>query len=906
MRLPLVLLSLAFVLSLSSPSSADPSLLGDLRPGTESYWASAGIWGAQNRGGILFFAASDPAHGSELWRSDGTPAGTYRVTDICPGPCSSEPGEITVLGGELYFSATDGVSGRELWAASGTPGQARRVRDLCPGPCASRPETLSLLKGRLLFEASVGEDRGLWSTDGSRGGTVLLRNFCKASGDEAFGECIFNGIHPLGTRALFQMNDSRLGVWRTDGTPQGTRALADEVPGGLPFNLATIVPVTESFAALWTEDGLWWTDGTGAGTHRLRTKDELGVPAFYDLPFSVRNLAWKGMLISILPTQVLLRSDGTPEGTVPLGQLPKSGNLIGFAPLADTLLIALQSPDSLWRTEGTPETTRPVMDFPQYLYGIAPVQSHAVLCFEDSNSRATLWVSDGTEAGTQPLEGAPLTLGCSLSPQPVIGGRLLFIAENWEIWGTDGTASGTSLVHAFGEVPASSGPLSQIALNGRLVFSPRTSDLDAPLFVSDGTAAGTRPISQKAGWAQGLARLGGKVYFEAFEHVLQDGYFRYTSLGLWSSTGTEAGTRVVKPDISSYRAATAVGSTLFFSAAREYDYYHTQADLELFRTDGTPQRTGLVKNINNYQTDSGFHHFCYNAASSPGPGVDIGGRLLFAADDGWNGRELWVSDGAALGTRMVRDIDPRRLSYPPEANCDDRLSTGVSSDPGGFVRYGKGALFAATDGSAGRELWWSDGTPAGTRRVRDLRRGLKSSSPHDLVAYQGKIWFIASAQGAEEGLWRTDGTPGGTVLVHPLTVSGTPSWASELTVAGDQLFFRVYNETTGAELWSTHGKAASTKMVVDLRPGPASAVPQSLAAIGHQIVFAADDGEHGLEPWKSDGTAAGTLPLGDINPGPNASGAGPFTPINGGRVLAGADDGEHGRELWVIPVGSQQ
>jgi len=45
-----------------------------------------------NVDGTLFFAAFDPKHGEELWKSDGTPEGTVLGADISPGPgtsCSS-------------------------------------------------------------------------------------------------------------------------------------------------------------------------------------------------------------------------------------------------------------------------------------------------------------------------------------------------------------------------------------------------------------------------------------------------------------------------------------------------------------------------------------------------------------------------------------------------------------------------------------------------------------------------------------------------------------------------------------------------------------------------------------------------------------------------------------------------
>src|SRR4051794_33901280 len=93
-----------FSFSLASPAAAAPSLVRDLYPGTESFSALTGIAAGQESGGVLYFPAKDPAHGMELWRTDGTTAGTYRMTDICPGPCDSSPGEVTPFKGEVYFS----------------------------------------------------------------------------------------------------------------------------------------------------------------------------------------------------------------------------------------------------------------------------------------------------------------------------------------------------------------------------------------------------------------------------------------------------------------------------------------------------------------------------------------------------------------------------------------------------------------------------------------------------------------------------------------------------------------------------------------------------------------------------------------------------------------------------------
>ena len=67
--------------------------------------------------GTLFFSANDGVNGQELWKSDGTAAGTVRVKDIRAGSAGSIPSGLTNINGTLFFSANDGVNGQELWAS---------------------------------------------------------------------------------------------------------------------------------------------------------------------------------------------------------------------------------------------------------------------------------------------------------------------------------------------------------------------------------------------------------------------------------------------------------------------------------------------------------------------------------------------------------------------------------------------------------------------------------------------------------------------------------------------------------------------------------------------------------------------------------------------------------------------
>ncbi|MEX0897910.1 MAG: ELWxxDGT repeat protein, partial [Steroidobacteraceae bacterium] len=82
---------------LGSAGTSAPALVKDINPG-EGLFPHA----LTRLGGTLFFVADDVAHGWELWKSDGTAAGTMLVKDINPGPEASFPTHLTVVGGTLF------------------------------------------------------------------------------------------------------------------------------------------------------------------------------------------------------------------------------------------------------------------------------------------------------------------------------------------------------------------------------------------------------------------------------------------------------------------------------------------------------------------------------------------------------------------------------------------------------------------------------------------------------------------------------------------------------------------------------------------------------------------------------------------------------------------------------------
>jgi ELWxxDGT repeat protein len=112
----------------------------------------------------LYFAATNSiSTGVELWRSNGTQAGTSLVRDINPGRPSSNIQELTNIRNTLYFSADGGAFGQELWRSNGTREGTVRVSDINSGRNGSNPAEFVLLGSNLIFSASTASfGRELW------------------------------------------------------------------------------------------------------------------------------------------------------------------------------------------------------------------------------------------------------------------------------------------------------------------------------------------------------------------------------------------------------------------------------------------------------------------------------------------------------------------------------------------------------------------------------------------------------------------------------------------------------------------------------------------------------------------------------------------------------------------------
>jgi ELWxxDGT repeat protein len=394
-----------------------------------------------------------------------------------------------------------------------------------------------------------------------------------------------------------------------------------------------------------------------------------------------------------------------------------------------------------------------------------------------------------------------------------------------------------------------------------------------------------------------------KLYFSANDGV--------RGRELWISDGTTGGTQLVKnintgrnsdgaPRSSNPYGFTESNNKLFFTAS---DRVNGQ---ELWVTNGTENGTKLVADINPGRGGS-VYSYSENL-------TEFNNKLYFSANDGVNGRELWVSDGTENGTQLVKDINPGSSEGYPD-----------SSYPGDFTEFNNKLYFNANDGVNGRELWVSDGTENGTQLVKDINPGSSegypySSSPRNFTEFNNKLYFTANDGTNGRELWVTNGTENGTQLVKDINAGGNYSGSSAygFTELNNKLFFSANDGVNGTELWVTNGTENGTQLVKDINPGssegyygeiyPDSSNPSDFTELNNKLYFSANDGVNGTELWVSDGTANGTQLVKDINPGssegyngevyPDSSSAYDFTEFNN-KLYFSANDGTNGTELWV-------
>lgn len=645
-------------------------------------------------GDSVYFNASDGQHGDELWKSDGTLVGTVLVKDIVPGGMGSSPEFLTPMNGQLYFTAHTSATGREIWRSNGTEAGTQMLGEIAAGASGVNiPEALTAAGTHLYFtvrpSAEVGAQQ-LWRTDGTPG---LLEKVKDLGAGKPWA--YISALTVSSGRLYFAGSvwDQGEELWTTDGTPESTVALTENGNQSDPFDhyVGALAATSNGKVMFAGRDSntyaeLWQSDGTQGGTglvRNLSTADNHSFPAYFfgsngAIFFSASD-AEHGL--------ELWRSDGTTDGTrlikdIWLGQggatpivLGEMGGMVFFA------ATHIDSGRELWRTDGTAEGTTLVAD----------------------------------------IRSGPFSGLVSAGPMPAVAfnGHFYFAAaadaQGFDLWRTDGTAEGTTLVRDFN---SESPPDSYQVLNDVLYLTAANG-----LFRTDGTTVGTVRVRADLSNVRNLARVGDRLMFAALEpSVSGDG-----PPAVWKSDGTDAGTVIVRRFEAPAAGLNDAGftftfgwqvqdGTAFFGVRRkstsEWPLY------DLWRSDGSAAGTVAVatglSTLQDFQLHQGDLYFtgrsdnslvtrlwCMKGAAEPPVLLhsgDAGGwpqllrsdtRSLFFVTSTFDqmSAQLWKtssSPGTTVKVPALMSLIPNNLPDLRAARVESKLFVGVAAGTEGF------------------------------------------------------------------------------------------------------------------------------------------------------------------------------------------------------------------------------
>lgn len=384
---------------------AGTSLVKDIVPGTDSS-NNENNFNLFSNGSYLLFAAKSAA-GIELWKSDGTNAGTNLLADINTGNAgadSSNPANFFTLNTMVLFTATNFTTGREVWRTDGSTAGTVLLKDINPGagsgteielfPGFSLPVFIGfhVFNNKAYFQATDGTDTGLlWGTDGNAAGTSLIKNIVSGS---MFSFLLTVDAVNLPGKFIFPVSDgdTRSELWQSDGTPAGTTLFKSFtavqsgdfpvifVPYYIDYNTGNFSQVLFQgnkffFTAATATEGneLWISDGSLAGTNIVK---DINPGAADGTP--PQNLSY-----TYTATALFFPADNTVNGL------------------------------ELWKSDGTTGGTNIVADIITGAQGSDPVMSGFIV------NNKVLFTADNGDSPAMPVETDLYAVDGNFIPLPV-------------------------------------------------------------------------------------------------------------------------------------------------------------------------------------------------------------------------------------------------------------------------------------------------------------------------------------------------------------------------------------------------------------------------------------------------------------------------------------------------------
>jgi ELWxxDGT repeat protein len=703
--------------------------------------------------------------------------------------------------------------------------QFRLVADLDPASAElyDNPKNFDLHSSDGIVSYFAGDKNELWTSNGTTEGTRLIKRLL-----------LIGDLQVIGGLSYLNVLSDDLGaeLWRSDGLGGSTIPIKDIYPGrgsSNPLYLTKMNGVLY-FSANNNTNGreLWRSEGNSSNTQLVK---------------------------DIVPG----------SGASLPSRLTVSGNRLFFTARTES------AGTELWSSDGTAAGTFMVRDINPGAVSSDPFDLVAVngwvyFTATSPNGGRQLWKSNGTAGGTSIVKIINPGGNAKLSKLINVNGQVFFQANDGvhgvELWRSDGTSAGTYMVKDLTPGPGSNATYAEehlndfASINGKLFFTALALNTSSNIWMSDGTAAGTRQIT----FYPEDPNL--RVTYPSFYEINGAAYFA----GITPDNGVHLSKIDMDGRISLVRRNIAINGNLKLRFATISGKHFFIGEDHYWRTDGTTAGTFQVRTVgfpggsmpSDLTNANGSLYFrtygpngLWKTNGTPGstikvmddPDIDIMGgsnsNLLFMSGRFNGTASIWRTDGTPAGTFKLSQLASNGEYFTPLNNL----------------------VYFNAYSYTGSELWKSDGTVGGTGVVRDIVSGAGSSDPRQLLPVGTNLYFTAETTANGRELWRTNGFPEQTYQVKDILPGSESSNISNLTSFKGKLFFTAKDAIHGYELWQSNGSNTFTSMVRDIRSGDELQDVSGVTATNDWLFFFALNQNDRIGLWKSDGTSAGTVEI---------------------------------------------
>lgn len=606
-------------------------------------------------GETFFFGVSDGySSPTAFWMSDGTEDGTILLDSNLQASES-----FALLGSDYIFSGYQADTGSELWKTDGTVAGTFMFKELLPGYLSSNLKYFTELNSKVYFAGRATSNDEIWMTDGTEAGTVILKKINPYSTSSPQHLTRFNN------NIYFTATDGTTGqeLYKTDGTESGTVLLKDINPtstsrDNLTFPSGSDSPFIGSvngFLFFLANDGtngmeLWRTDGTEVGTIMIDNINQSAQES------DIKN-------ITVLSNEILFNAQKL-DGTYEL--FTTDGNTIqpflskyGISSLSKPYILGESQSGDLFFTAFSPsygyelfklssnvislvkdiltEPTEEYLSYDREAF-VATTEDKAYFLRDDNEHGVELWSTDGTEANTKRLS--------DLDPYPVY----IPTSSSFSYKGSTIPGLNKYINHENKVFFSHLDEIFKVENDSLMVFWTSTNGTSISKLSSVGN--GLQWIVRDSLYSYNGSSISSH-YIDAnnYSNPLSLDIVDIGNMSLFFYPSSLYGKELYSFNHQNSTAALVKNLTsgTSNSQAKEFVKSGNMAFFTLnnflYVSDGTSSGTFKI------ETNAGVPYSVYKLRSLDN------GLITFTADDGTHGQEVWVSDGTLAGTKMIEDLN---------------------------------------------------------------------------------------------------------------------------------------------------------------------------------------------------------------------------------------------------------